>query len=134
MNAENHADTVPNTVPKRRGRPPVHGAFRSLINLDGRTQLARALQSLRAELVTALGGSPSTQELLLVDRCTYMAARIHAWEAATLNGTEANSTDKDYLAWVNTLRLTLTSLGLQRRARPVESLRDYLAKRQAQSE
>jgi hypothetical protein len=99
-----------------------------------RSALARALCALREELTTSIGGDPSVQEQLLIDRCVYMSARIHGWETATLNGQEPNTIDQSYLSWVNTLRLTLSALGLQRRARPVESLREYLAKRQAETE
>ncbi len=103
-----------------------HGAFASLTNLDQRTQLAKGLRALREDLNNALGGNLSPQESLLVDRCVYKSARIAAWEAYTLNGGEPSETDAHYLAWANSLRLDLQALGLQRRAAPVESLRDYL--------
>jgi hypothetical protein len=129
-NVNYHADTPR----KGAGRPAKHGAYSSLAALDNRTRLARALAVLRQELVTALGGNPSVQERLVIDRCVYKAARIHAWETATMNGADPSSIDQVYLAWANSLRLDLQALGLERRAAPVQTLQEYLRERAASNE
>ncbi len=115
--------------PKNNTNAAKSGAFADLRrrNLDQRTKLARALRSVEAELVSALGGDPSPQEIILVDRAVYKLARITLFEAATVTGEgRTEETDKIYLAWANSLRLDLQALGLERRQKQVMELGAYV--------
>jgi hypothetical protein len=104
-------------IPGRSGNENAvkSGAFSDLSrrNLDGRSKLARALRAVEAELVDAIGGSPSPQQLILIQRVTYKLARITFFETATIRG-DSNSSDDRYLAWANSIRLDLQALGLER--------------------
>jgi hypothetical protein len=101
--------------------------------LDQRTKFAKALKSVEAELVSALGGDPTPQERILIDRVVYKLARLTLFEAATFTGEgRTESTDKVYLAWANSMRLDLQALGFKRRQKEVADLTVYM--REAHSE
>ncbi len=144
-------DSKPN-----KGGPPTgnvnglkHGAYsdlekRAQDKLGRRRQLYRLKRLLAArdhvqgELTSALGGDLSPQDGLLVDRVANLAVRIALLEVESLQALADNPevrppNDERLLAWINTLRLCLCALGLERRAKPVESLQDYLKKRDAES-
>jgi hypothetical protein len=121
--------------PKRNLNALKSGAFADLgrRNLDQRTKLAKALRAVEGELVAALGGDPTPQEQILIQRVGYKLARITLFEAATLTGeSPSDHVDKVYLAWSNSLRLDLQALGLERRQKDVTELTAYM--REAYSE
>jgi hypothetical protein len=111
-----------------------HGAYGDLSkrNLDQRSKLARALREVEGELVDAVGGDPSPQEKILIDRVVFKLARVTLFEAETLTG--GNGADEHYLAWSNSIRLDLQAIGLKRAPKPVPSLQEFLAERRAQGE
>jgi hypothetical protein len=88
----------------------------------------KSLRHVEAELVSAVGGDPSPQEALLIQRAAFLVIRISLFEISTLQGEGPPADDARYLAWCNTLRLTLASLGLNRRTAPALDLRAYIAK------
>lgn len=84
-------------------------------NLDGRTAMAKSLAATRQLLVDALGGKPTPQQSIIVERAVYKAFRCGLFETAHLNGTgddHSAASDTYYLAWSNSLRLDLAALGL----------------------
>ena len=94
---------------------------KSFKNLDGRTRTAKAFIKVRRELKSALGGDLSPQESILVDRVVFLLYKITTFENAMLQGHgSSESVDAYFLAWVNTLRRTLESLGLERRVREMD--------------
>lgn len=109
--------------------------------LDGRTALAKELLQERNELIAALGGSGevSPQELAIIDMIASKRARRRiATQWALLNRSKLLDRRKKRLAPIaleleqmeeSEVRL-LKELGLKRRAKPVVSLGDMLAKAQ----
>jgi len=87
-------------------------------NVDQRSKLAKALRAIEGELVAAIGGDPSPQEKVLIDRAVYKIARCTMFEAAHLTG-QGDGADEHYLAWSNSLRLDLQALGLHRREKKI---------------
>ena len=103
-----------------------HGAYKKLQRVDGRTAEGKIIQHIEAELATALG-VPTPQEILLIQRIAVKSLKIHLAERHFLaNSGNTARLEKDYLSWTNSLRADLQLLGLQRRAKPVKDLQDYL--------
>ena len=103
------------------------GAFSDLFarNLDKRTRVAKAIRTVRTELVAAMGENVSPQEQILIDRVVYKLLRCTLFEMSAING-DGGSSDGHYLAWANSLRLDLKALGLDRRSAEVADLKSYL--------
>lgn len=140
-------DAVSSTKPKRtyqkHGLTTVVKAMNGFDPkaLDGRTALAKELLQDRNELIAALGGSGevSPQELAIIDMIASKRARRRiAAQWALLNRGKLFDRRKKKLAPIameleqmeeSEVRL-LKELGLKRRAKPVVSLGDMLAKAQ----
>lgn len=125
------------------GRPPKHYVrwlSRQLkeAGLDGRTQRAKALQSIANVLADDAGGWPclTNREVMLVRRtaallllCETIEQYVFSQQSPfTENGELLNVLAKNYIAYSNTVRLNLVALGLKP-ARPdaMPSLQDYIA-------
>ncbi len=102
--------------------------------LDGRSRFAKAVKALRNDLLQDLGGSPSTQERLILDRAIYKTIRLSSFEAASMNDQASEKESREYLAMANSLRLDLQSLGLARREAPEEDLKTYISRTYGQPE
>jgi len=116
-----------------------HGAF--MAKWDGRTKDARMLQEVEAGLANALGGDPSEQQILLIQPTAVIAFRLHLITAHFLELLqEAQASGKKYaqlripahlekqfLSWNRELRQNLQVLGMQRKAKNVKPLNEYLA-------
>jgi hypothetical protein len=111
-------------APKGNNNALKGGAFSGLTNLDQRCKLARSMRDAEHRFRTALGGDPSPQEQTIVNRIVFKIAKCSLYEAAALAG--QTSSDNQYLAWANSLRLDLQALGLERRAVKVMDLDEYL--------
>jgi hypothetical protein len=102
---------------------------RKLATLDGRTLAGRVLNQTRADMFEHLGGCPTAPERLLIEAVAVKATRLFLMSYKTLEGGEINL-DNDHhmtLAWLNSMRQDLTTLGLQKRIRDVTpSLADIL--------
>ncbi len=111
-----------------------HGGYRDLSaeKLDQRTREAKALNQIEGELVTALGGEPSPQEILIVKQAAVKAVRVALIGQHLLiaNGSAPQSLLDDYLRWGRELRSDLLALGLERRQKSVQNLTDYLQESQ----
>jgi len=130
------------TVKKRRAKsgtycaPPgnsralSHGVYSELTpqSLDGRSKVAKTLRAINRFLVAELGGEPSTQEMLIIERASFKAVKCILAEIAMLNG-NGNGFEGHYLAWSNSLRLDLCTLGLERRQKEVTDLTEYIQKK-----
>lgn len=109
--------------------------------IDRRTSIGKALAQWQAELVADLGGRAmiSTQERALVELCVrtkLMLDSVDTWvlQQPTLINNRKRAlhpavVQRTQLA--DALSRYLSQLGLKRRARPVESLSDYLVGRSA---
>ena len=105
-----------------------HGVFSrvQLKRLDRRTREGKTLIAARGALTSAMGGQPSPQQSMLIDRISFKMLRCALYEMATLAGDTTAGTDHIYLAWANSLRLDLQALGMNRKNKPVINLHSYL--------
>lgn len=132
-------NTITKDADKRvipRGR---HGLYVSLpkrMKLDGRSRFGKAVTQLRKSLISDLGGDPSTQESLIVDRVVFKVLRLCSFESHILKtqGMESERQSREYLAMSNSLRLDLMAIGLERRERDITPLSQRLAALAGQSE
>jgi len=108
----------------------VYGAFTQINpkKIDGRTREGKTIIAARGALVSTIGGDPTPQESILIDRIVFKMLRCTLYEMATLQGTTSGGSDHIYLAWANSLRLDLQSLGLTRKTKDVVDLSLYLEK------
>ena len=94
-----------------------------LAKLDRRTKEARLLEAARASLARHVGGSPNDIQRVLIERASRLMVYIEVMDRETLEtGTMSERASRQYLAWSNSLRLTLRDLGV--RAAPAEKLPD----------
>ena len=100
-----------------------------LAKLDRRTKEARLLEAARASFTRHVGGAPNDIQRVLIERASRLMVYIETMDAQALeDGTMSERNSRQYLAWTNSLRLTLRELGLK--AAPAEKLpdlRDILA-------
>jgi hypothetical protein len=100
-----------------------------LAKIDGRTKESRLMAAARAELTRHVGGSPSHVQRVLIERAARLMLYVEIMDRETLEaGTMSERNSRQYLAWSNSLRLTLRELGVK--AAPTEKppdLRDILA-------
>ena len=108
----------------------VYGAFTQINTkkIDGRTREGKTIIAAKGALVSAIGGDPTPQESILIDRIVFKMLRCTLYEMATLQGKTSGGSDHIYLAWANSLRLDLQSLGLSRKTKDVVDLSLYLEK------
>ncbi len=106
----------------------VHGAFSQIDvkKIDGRTREGKTIHAARNLLISAIGGDPTPQESILIDRVVFKMLRCTLYEMATLQGQTGGGSDHIYLAWANSLRLDLQALGLVRKTKQVVDLTNYL--------
>lgn len=118
---------------KPGGTVPFSGAYADLSrrNVDQRTVLARAMNTLKEDLFMALAEDVTPQERIIIDRIIYKVIRITLIEAAFLRGDEVR--DDIYTGWTNSLRSDLMAIGLGRREKTVKLLEEYL-KQEAREE
>jgi hypothetical protein len=94
-----------------------------LAKLDRRTKEAQLLEAARASLTRHVGGAPNDIQRVLIERASRLMVYIETMDAQALaDGTMSERNSRQYLAWTNSLRLTLRELGLK--AAPVEKLPD----------
>jgi hypothetical protein len=94
-----------------------------LAKLDRRTKEARLLEAARASLTRHVGGAPDDIQRVLIERASRLMVYIETMDAQALeDGTMSERNSRSYLAWTNSLRLTLRDLGV--RASPAEKLPD----------
>ena len=105
-------------------------------DLDRRCTAVREIATDLAELWTALGGaeSLSPQRLWLIERVVFLRRRMLAFETAVLNGDEPPMTAGEYSNFANVCQGHIKSLGLDRVARNVPSVRAYLEGRASKPE
>jgi hypothetical protein len=107
--------------------------------VDRRTRIGKALEQWRADLIADLGGleNISTQERAIIDEAVLtklILSSINVWmlKQQSLVSNRSRGALPVVLhrnQLVTTLKVLLDSLGLKRRAKPVEQLEDYLARR-----
>ena len=109
-----------------------HSRPHRLLKLDGRTKEARLMAAARAELVQHVGGNPSSVQARLIERAARLTLYIELMDARALgSGGMTERDSRQYLAWTNSLRLTLRELGIKAAATRAPTLNEYLASRSA---
>jgi len=108
-----------------------HGAFTQIDikKIDARTREGKTIIAARGALISAIGGDPTPQESILIDRVIFKMLRCTLYEMATLQGKTNGGSDHIYLAWSNSLRLDLQAIGLDRKTKQVVDLEQYLAQK-----
>jgi hypothetical protein len=99
-----------------------------LPGVDGRTWPARRYRELVANMSSDLGGELSTCKAAVVCRAASLMAWCELEEAAHANTGKLDI--QVYTTAVNSLRRLLSDLGLERVARDVPDLRDWLRQRE----
>lgn len=81
-----------------------HGGYRKLTSIDRRSREGKILSEIESALVTALGGNPSPQEILIIKRAAVKALRCAALEDEIVQ--DRNIPERlpnDYLRWAREL-------------------------------
>lgn len=111
--------------PRKRGRK----------KLDGRTWQAKLIATTRAALIAHVGGKPSATQVVLIDAAVQVTVSIAVMDARRADSGALSLHDgREYLAYQNTLRRTLTALGMKAvpaTARTLADIRAGQAARQA---
>lgn len=115
----------------KQGALPDNYSHDWLERLDGRTRLAQSVRARYDALSTDLGGhdSLSYQRRSLAKRALWQEAVIEQMEAELARGKDVDLGRMTQA--VNSLQGLYKTLGLDRVARDVPSLNDFLAKRKA---
>jgi hypothetical protein len=87
------------------------------------------LRQTRLDLADHVGGNPTAAERLIIESAAVKATRLFLLSEKLLNGGDISSeSDHHALAWLNSLRLDLSALGLEKRIKDVTpSLADIVA-------
>ena len=110
----------------RARKPGPFSRDQSLTVLDHRTRAGRVMKNVIRQLTDQLG-DPTTAQGLLIQSAALKATRLALLSEQTLDGTApSEGSDHHALAWLNSLRLDLMALGLERRERQILDLNGYL--------
>jgi hypothetical protein len=115
------SDTLPTHLPARYRRGV-------LWDLDKRSEIAREVTADLVELSQDVGGwdSLSTQQRILCERIVFMRRRALEFESAVMAARELPFEHGAYSNICNVLAGYLKALGLARRARMVQTLREIM--------
>jgi len=116
---------------KRKGGQPgnknamKHGGY--LQKIDGRTRMGKAQRQVEGALVAALGGDPSPQQVLILQRASVKAIKCWVLERQLLSKKRTAPTlENHYLRWARELREDLKCLGLERRAKDAIDVKKWV--------
>ncbi len=104
-------------MPRARKKPYQVGPWSQperIINADARSREGKALQSAIADLGDHVGGQPNAAQRMLIASTATIWVRLAMMSAKLAESVEINEgTQRSFLAWNNTLRRNLETLGLQ---------------------
>ena len=102
---------------QRKRMTPVLGPFSRALRrgaIDNRSREGRFLAAARHQLIQHLGGSPSTTQLVLIDRISWLMLHCFLLDQRIAAGESWGENDrKCYLAFSNSLVRSLRELGLE---------------------
>ncbi len=104
----------------------------ALARVDLRTREGRFLQAIQQELTEHVGGQPNAAQQLLIRLASIKSLRLALMSDFVL--TERSISERDdrqFLAWANSLRRDLDTLGLSRQASSSPRLAELLGNRAA---
>ena len=113
------------TKPKPEGSTRVGTKGTILQGVDMRTHGGRRFKELCADLVDHLCSDPTAPQLAIIRRAAALAVWCEQAEAEQAQGGDFDVAS--YTTAANTMRRLLADLGLERRAKDVTSLSDYIA-------
>lgn len=116
----------------RHRKPGPFSRDQALTNIDRRTRAGRVMTTVTNELIAHLGDATAPQRLL-VQSAAFKSVRLALLTDMLLanGGTLSEGSEHHALAWLNSLRLDLQAIGLERRASPSLDLAAYLKERAA---
>jgi hypothetical protein len=117
------------SVAPRKGRSRVTNGSALLPGIDGRSPWVRRCKDVIAAHISDLGGETNTSaaERSIIRRASVMTVELERMEAKFAAAGEASPEALDIYARIAAnLRRMLEAVGLQRRAREVQSLDSYL--------
>jgi hypothetical protein len=110
----------------RRKKPGPFSRDQALTDADRRTRAGRVLKSVIGELLDHMGDATAPQRLL-VQSAALKATRMALMSDQLLNGQPpSEGSDGHALAWLNSMRLDLMALGLERKMPAAIDLHDYI--------
>jgi hypothetical protein len=111
----------PHKKRRRTALGPHTREHRLIAGIDWRTREGQTLIAAREELTRHVGGKPNNVQKALIERAARLTLYIELMDAEALKaGTMSERNSRQYLAWVNALRLCLREIGV--RAAPAEAL------------
>lgn len=99
-----------------------------LQGVDMRTHGGRRFKELCADLMDHLGDIPTAPQVAIIRRAAALAVWCEQAEADQAQGDDFDVAS--YTTAANTMRRLLVDLGLERRAKDVTSLSDYIANKE----
>jgi hypothetical protein len=115
-------------IRRRHRKPGPFSRDQSLTDMDNRTRAGRVMKGVIRELTDQIG-DPTAGQRLLIQSAGLKATRLALLSEQLLDGTPpSEGSDHHALAWLNSLRLDLMALGLERREKPALDLAAYLAR------
>jgi hypothetical protein len=110
----------------RHRKPGPFSTDQALTSLDRRTKAGRIMKTVVGELMDHLGDATPPQRLI-VQAAALKAVRLSLLTENLLAGDPpGEGSDHHALAWLNSMRLDLQALGLERKVRPSLNLAEYL--------
>jgi hypothetical protein len=110
----------------RRRHPGPFSRDQAIADVDRRTREGRFLKTVTRELIEHLGDASAPQRLL-VQSAALKATRMMLLTDQLLAGVPlAEGSDHHALAWLNSMRLDLQAIGLERKGPASIDLREYL--------
>jgi hypothetical protein len=105
-----------------------HSPPHMLAKLDRRTRESRLLKAVRSDLTAHVGGKPSATQRALIERAARLSLYIEVMDRESIAaGTMTERNSRQYLAWVNALRLALRELGLKADEVPPDPMKAFRA-------
>ena len=90
------------------------------------------LEAARASLTRHVGGAANDVQRVLIERCARLQVFIEAMDARAFEaGTISERDGRQYLAWVNALRLALREVGLKAEPEKAVSITSLVARHNA---
>jgi hypothetical protein len=116
----------------RHRKPGPFSRDQALADLDRRTRAGRVMKGVIRELTLHIGDATAPQRLL-IQSAALKSTRLALLSDQLLDGTPpSEGSDHHALAWLNSLRLDLQALGLERKGPASIDLHAYLKEQAAQ--
>ena len=133
MQPETQLTTKPKPRPARPTKPPGYSFLSRRCDEGERLRIRRYLQAVRERLIQDLGGieALSVQKIILIDRLISLLGVVRGVEEffkediLDKTGNLRPALGKNYLSYVNSARLILVNLGLERHTRS-ETIQDLI--------